>query len=104
MTNGLANESDAHAFLLVLRARALREHQTYDAAREALKEALRRRSVDAEIKNRAYFERANTCLAQGRRAQARKDLERILADDADYPGIRERLSELDSGNKPQDSR
>jgi tetratricopeptide (TPR) repeat protein len=107
MTNGLANETDQHAFLLVLRGRALRESGMFDAARESLKEAMRRRSVDSEIRRRAYLERANTYLAQGRRAQARKDLERILAEDANYPGLGEALAGLDSeikvkGAGPQD--
>jgi hypothetical protein len=31
---------------------------------------------------------------QGKRSQARKDLERILAEDSDYEGVREKLAEL----------
>jgi hypothetical protein len=31
---------------------------------------------------------------QGKKAQARKDLERILAEDSDYEGVREQLAEL----------
>jgi len=99
LTNSLTNESDAHAFLLVLRARALRELDMFDAARESLKEAMRRRSVDPEIRRRGYLERANTYLAQGRRAQARKDLERIFAEDAKYPGLREVMTALDAEMK-----
>lgn len=98
MTNNISNETDAHAFLLVQRARAMREMDMVDGAREALKEALRRRSVDPEIRRRAYFERANTYLAQGRRSQARKDLERVFAEDAEYPGLREAMATLDVGS------
>ncbi len=100
LTNGVTNESDAHAFLLVLRARALREQGMFDAAREALKEAIRRRSVDPEIRRRGYLERANNHLAQGHRAQARKDLERIYAEDANYPGLIEAMTALDAEMKP----
>jgi tetratricopeptide (TPR) repeat protein len=96
MTNGLTNDTDAHAFLLVLRARAFRQTAMFDAARETLKEALRRRTVDAEIRRRAYLERANTYLGQNRRAQARKDLERVMAEDANYPGLAEAMAALDS--------
>jgi Tfp pilus assembly protein PilF len=68
----------------------------FDAAHETLKEAMRRRSVDPEIRRRGYLERANNHLAQGHRARARKDLERIFAEDANYPGIREAMTALDA--------
>jgi hypothetical protein len=35
-------------------------------------------------------------LAQNRRAQARKDLERVIAEDANYPGLTEAMAALDS--------
>jgi len=38
--------------------------------------------------------RAQNYLAQGKRAQARKDLERILAEDSTYDDVREQLDEL----------
>jgi tetratricopeptide (TPR) repeat protein len=101
LTNGLSNETDAHAFLLILRARAMRENGMFDAARDVLKEAMRRRSMDPEIRRRAYLERASTYVAQGRKAQARKDLERILAEDANYPGLAEAMSMLDVETRSQ---
>jgi hypothetical protein len=39
-------------------------------------------------------ERARTYEAENKRPMARKDLERILAENAGYEGVRERLSEL----------
>ena len=33
-------------------------------------------------------------MAENKKAMARKDLERILAENAGYEGVRERLSEL----------
>lgn len=94
MTNGLAPESDAHGLLLVLRGRALREQDYPAAAREVLKQVINKRTLDAEIRNRALLERANTYLAERKIAYARKDLERILAEDAAYPGLAEALTEL----------
>ncbi|GAB3428376.1 hypothetical protein GCM10027569_71620 [Flindersiella endophytica] len=55
--------------------------------------------MDAEIRRRAYLERANTYLAQNRRAQARKDLERVMAEDANYPGLTEAMAALDRETK-----
>jgi Tfp pilus assembly protein PilF len=66
----------------------------HDAAHEALKEALRSRSRAAPIRHLALHERAQNYLAQGKKAMARKDLERILAEDSTYHGVREQLAEL----------
>jgi hypothetical protein len=65
-----------------------------DAAHEALKDALRSRSSAAPIRHLALAERAANHLAQGKMAQARKDLEPILAEDSGYEGVCERLAEL----------
>ncbi|MET7524685.1 hypothetical protein [Streptomyces sp900116325] len=94
MTNGVTNENDASAVLCMLRGIALREQGHHIAAREAFKESLRRRDTPAEIKHRALIERAHTYEAEGKKAMARKDLERILAEDANYPGLHEALGRL----------
>jgi tetratricopeptide (TPR) repeat protein len=94
LTDGIKNEDDASALLCVFRGQAFREQGFHDAAHEALKEALRARSRAAPIRHLALAQRAQNYLAQGKKAQARKDLERILAEDSTYEGVRERLSEL----------
>jgi tetratricopeptide (TPR) repeat protein len=95
LTEGVKNEDDAAALLCVFRGKAFREQGFHDAAHEALKEALRSRSRAAEIRHLALAERAKNYLAQGKKSQARKDLERILADDSGYEGVREQLAALD---------
>ncbi len=97
LTEGITNEDDASALLLVFRGQAFREQSFHDAAHESLKEALRARSRDASIRHLALAERAQNYLAQGKKAMARKDLERILAEDSSYEGVREQLAELSSG-------
>ena len=94
LTEGMKNEDDASALLCVFRGQAFREQGFHDAAHEALKEALRSRSRAAPIRHLALAERAQNYLAQGKKAMARKDLERILAEDSDYEGVREQLAEL----------
>lgn len=42
----------------------------------------------------ALSERARTYVAENKKAMARKDLERILAENAEYEGIQERLRKL----------
>lgn len=97
LTNGLANEDDVTALLATYRGVALRELGHFEASREALKEALKSKKRDAQIRHRALFERAETYEREGKRAQAKKDLERIMAEDAAYPSVRERLAELGAG-------
>ncbi len=97
LTEGLANEDDATALRCVFRGAAFRHQGFHDAAHEALKEALRSRSRAAPIRHLALAERAANFLAQGKKSQARKDLERILAEDSGYEGVREQLAELDAG-------
>jgi tetratricopeptide (TPR) repeat protein len=98
LTEGMKNEDDASALLCVFRGQAFREQGFHDAAHEAFKEALRSRSRAAPIRHLALTERAQNHLAQGKKAMARKDLERILAEDSDYEGVREQLAEL-AGNQ-----
>lgn len=94
VTNQLTNVDDATALLCVFRGVALREQGFHDAAREAFKEALKSKSRTAAIRHRAYIERALTYIAQNKNAMARKDLERVLAEDASAPGIAEALAQL----------
>jgi tetratricopeptide (TPR) repeat protein len=94
LTEGVQNEDDSGALLCVLRGEAFREQGFYDAAHEVLKTALRSRSRAPEIRHLALSERARNFLAQGKKAQARKDLERILAEDSAYDGVREQLDQL----------
>ena len=82
LTEGMKNEDDASALLCVFRGAAFREQGFHDAAHEAFKEALRSRSRAAPVRHLALAERAANFLAQGKKAQARKDLERILAEDS----------------------
>ncbi len=98
LTDGVSNQDDATALLLVFRAVAFREQGYLDAANESFKEALKSRARAPEIRHLALSERATNYLRQGKKAQARKDLERILAEDSSYEGVRERLSELSPGS------
>lgn len=91
MTNGIGNEDTASTFLLIQRGTALRELGYFQAARDSLKEALRIRSRPPELRHLALVARGHTYLLEGKKAMARKDYERVLADDAAYPGLQEYL-------------
>lgn len=94
LTENLTNEDDASAYLLVQRGRAFREQGMHTAARETLKEALRLRSRSADLRLPALVERGLSYLAEGKKAMARKDFERVVAEKGDYPGMTEMLATL----------
>jgi predicted negative regulator of RcsB-dependent stress response len=94
LTNGIPNEDVAATFLLIQRGTALREQGYFEAARASLKEALRVRSRPIELRHLALIARGHTYLAEGKKSLARKDYERVLADDAAYPGLPEMLAEV----------
>jgi len=94
LTERITNDDDLTALLLVYRGIALREQGMNEAALAAFKEALRSRSRAAAIRHLALSERARVHEATGKKAQARKDLERILAEDSSVEGVRDRLEAL----------
>jgi tetratricopeptide (TPR) repeat protein len=94
LTNGVTNQDDTTALLLVYRGIAFTRQQLFEAARESFKEALKSKKRANEIRYLALRHRAEAYAGEGKKAQARKDLERILAEDATVEGVRERLDDL----------
>ncbi len=94
LTDGLSNVDDVSALLMVYRGAAFRELGHHEAARLALKEALKARSRSAEIRFRALVERALTYHAEGKLSMAKKDLERIRAEESSYPGLADAIRTL----------
>lgn len=95
LTDGLSNTDDSTALLLIFRGTAFREQGRFDAARESFKEALKSKKRSPEVRHRALFERGLTYEAEGKKAMARKDFERILAEDSRFEGLQERLAQID---------
>jgi tetratricopeptide (TPR) repeat protein len=92
-TDAIENIDDATALLLIYRAIALRESSMPDAAIETLRLARASKKRHEDILNKALFERALTYKKIGKETQARKDLEKIMATDSDFPGVAELLKE-----------
>lgn len=94
LTNGVTSEDDFSSFLLAQRGLAFMEQGFFEAAREAFRQSLARRSQAQAIKHHTLAHRAETYRREGKRAMARKDLERILADDPSFPGLSAALAEV----------
>ena len=80
--------------LLIFRGIAFREKGFFDASLECFKLALAKRTRTEIILNRGLWERAYTYERLGKKAQARKDLEKIMSREPAYPGLIERLEAL----------
>jgi tetratricopeptide (TPR) repeat protein len=85
------NEDDLTAQLLAIRAHALGELNMPEAALTVAKEALRFKKRRPETLRFARYIRAGSYEQLGRRAQARKEPERIYAEDARYADVAQRL-------------
>ncbi len=91
-TGDVENESAIHAALLLYRARALRGLGLDEAARVTLTAALRRRKDRPESLMRALrYERGCVCEALGQHSRARRDFERLYAEDSGYADVAQRL-------------
>ena len=78
----VVNVDAASAAVLIRRGVALRELGLIESALDAFDRVVRPNVTSArpiELRIEALFERASTLLADGRRAPARRDLERVLA-------------------------
>ena len=92
LTQGVENETELHAGLMLYRGRALRGLGLPEAARDCLSAGLRRRKSRPDALLRALrYERALVYEGLGQRARARAEFGRLYAEDADYEDVAERL-------------
>jgi tetratricopeptide (TPR) repeat protein len=96
VSDGLGNVDDLTCNVLCFRSRAFRELGINDGALESARQALTSRSRNPELLRLARYERALAYQAAGRKAMARKDLERILAQDSTFLDVADRLRALRS--------
>lgn len=85
------NTDDLSAEVLRYKARAFRHKGMHQGALELLKEALKSKKRDAEILKAARYERALVYQEMGKNSQAKKDLERLYAEDPTYEDVASRL-------------
>jgi len=96
LTNGLQNEDELSTYLLIQRGVALRHQRFFEASREAFKKALSIRSRSAALRHLALVERGQCYLAEGKRSMANKDFQKVLAENAAYPGLAAHQASVES--------
>lgn len=93
-TEDIKNVDDATAMMLVLRGIAFREKGLDDAALECFKRSIAKKNRSEGVIHRGLYERAMTYKKLGKKAAAKKDLEKILVDDPKAAGVDEALAAL----------
>jgi tetratricopeptide (TPR) repeat protein len=92
MTAATENDSPIDTGILLYRARALTKRGLPDAAIDVLTRALRRRKDRPErLLHQIRYDRADLYERIGRRAQSRRELERLYAEVPGFDGLSERL-------------
>jgi len=94
-TEDIENVDDATAMMLVLRGIAFREKGLDEAALECFKRAIAKKDRAEGVIHRGLYERAMTYKKLGKKAAAKKDLEKILVDDPKAAGVNEALAGLE---------
>jgi predicted Zn-dependent protease len=92
LAEGIENDSEIHAGLLLCKAKSLRKLGLLTAARDTLTATLRRRKNRSEELLRALrYERALVYEDLGQDKRARQELEKLYADAPDYEDVAARL-------------
>ncbi len=95
LTEGLENESEIHAALLLFKAKALRLLGLLSAARDTLTATLRRKKGRSDELLRAVrYERALVYELLGKKRQARTDFEKLYAEKPGFEDVADRLGLL----------
>jgi tetratricopeptide (TPR) repeat protein len=96
LATGITNEDDVSLQVRLLQARAFTEQGMRDAAIEAYKDCLRSKKRDPDLLKEARYERALLYAETGKKGQARKELEKLYAEDSSYRDVKERLASVDA--------
>lgn len=94
LADGVENDSELHAGLLLYKARALNTAGMHEAARTTLSAALRRtKGRSRELLHSLRYERALAYGKLGQKTRMRSDLERIYAENPDFGDVAAKLAE-----------
>lgn len=85
--SGITNEDDLSLQVRLIQARAFQEQGMNQAALEAYKDALRSKKRAPELLKEARYERGKLYIESGKKAQGRKELEKLYAEDAGFRDV-----------------
>ncbi len=92
LAGGVKNESPIHAALMLYKAKALRVLGLDTAARDVLTAALRKKKGrEPELLHAIRYERACLYEQLGEKSRARREYEKLYAEDPCYEGLAKRL-------------
>jgi hypothetical protein len=94
LTDNLNVDDEASVFLLVQRGIALREQGCCGASLAALTQALEFIEPGTKFAQRVLVERGLTYLKEGNGVRGRNELEKVLAANSGYPGLRNYVEHL----------
>ena len=94
LTDGLTVQDELTAGLALLRGEAQMNLANYTAAKECIKSLTTSRKLGDDIRHAALALRAEIQAAEGAFGRARADLEKILAENSRYPGLKDALADL----------
>ncbi|HSN36572.1 MAG TPA: DUF2510 domain-containing protein [Arthrobacter sp.] len=94
LTNGVAIDSEITAMLAIFRAKSHLALGELVAAKECIKSLTAGKKHGTGLRFQALALRSEISLAEGAFARATADLEKILAEDASVPGLREALTRI----------
>lgn len=101
VTEGVtSNEDDITLNLIVYRAFAMNELDVTEASLALTKEALRTKKRNPDLLRYARYTRGRTYERAGKAAMARKEYEKVYAEDAGYADVAEKLGQTRSPITP----
>jgi tetratricopeptide (TPR) repeat protein len=93
-TAGVVNEDNASLILRLWQAEAMERENLPDAALEVYRDALRSTKRDPQLLKEARYARAALYTKLGKKAMAKRDLGRLMADDPGYKDVADLLRGL----------
>jgi len=91
LAGDVENDSSVHAALMLYKARGLRTLGLPTAARDVLTPALRKKNRDGDLLRAIRYERAGVYEDLGQKSRARREYEKLYAEDPSYEDVARRL-------------
>jgi tetratricopeptide (TPR) repeat protein len=92
---GTRNGDDVSLQIVLYQAAALEDQRMNDAAAEVYKEALRSKKRNPDLLKEARYRRGRLYLTMGKKAQGKRDLAQVYADDPDFADVAEILGSIE---------